>query len=254
MHHDGPFDAVTKHRNRQDSQRAPMLAFPEGSLNNSLGGAGPLNPRANHSTFMGDNDDDAFRDYSTSAVAKSYRNSPDDAVFDPKSKGEIIHGDETIGLGTSTFLAGTPAARTAIQKAEQERIEDMADGLQRKKSLAQRIRGINRGGGGSGRYDRTAAYRNTDLASAPISEEDHNPFDEYRAGDDHIDLAKKPMSSPQIEEVGAVPRRLERRATTESMEGGSGSGGGSGGTFISRMKSLKGSNRRRPSDAQGPHE
>jgi hypothetical protein len=34
-----------------------MQAFPEGSLNNTIGGSGPLNARPDHATFMGQQDD-----------------------------------------------------------------------------------------------------------------------------------------------------------------------------------------------------
>jgi hypothetical protein len=247
MHHDGPFDAVTSHRNRKGSRRAPMQAFPEGSLNNTLGGSGPLNARADHASFLGNGDAEAFRDYSTGAVAKSYREDQEGAVFDAKSQGEVIHGDESIGLGTSTFLQGTPAARTAIQKAEQDKADQvMTDGLQRKKSLAHRLRNMKQSGGYTGppggRFERSAGgYRHGDMASAPISEE-RDPFDEYRPGGDELDFGK-PSSPPVGDEGFSVPKGMERRATTDSFEDGAKPG------FISRMKSLKG-NRRRPSDVQ----
>ena len=38
-----------------------MQAFPEGSLNNVLGGSGPFNKRPDHATFMGNADDEAFK-------------------------------------------------------------------------------------------------------------------------------------------------------------------------------------------------
>ncbi|KOS22551.1 Uncharacterized protein ESCO_002377 [Escovopsis weberi] len=149
FHHDGPFDALNPHRNRQNGRRlAPMQAFPKDSLNNTLGGAGPLNPRADHSQFMGHGTDEAFNDFATTGGKSSYgySSSKDTAIFDPVARGNIVHGDETYGLGTSTFLEGTPAARSAIVRREAEHQQEMAEGgLQRKKSLAQRIRQINRG-------------------------------------------------------------------------------------------------------------
>lgn len=260
VHHDGPFDAVTSHRNRKGSRRAPMQAFPEGSLNNSLGGSGPLNSRADHNTFMGNNDDEAFRDYSTGAVARSYQGGQEGAVFDPKSQGEVIHGDESIGLGTSTFLQGAPAARTAIEKAEQDKAEQMVtDGLQRKKSLAHRIRNMKQGGGYSGpaggRFERHSSYRHDrydrqDLASAPISEDrgEINPFDEFRPGNDELNFSKPTSPGNSKDEGFSVPKIMERRPTTESFDDANAKPAG----FISRMKSLKGSTRRRPSDTPQP--
>jgi hypothetical protein len=74
------------------------------------------------------------------------------AAFDPKKALNLVHGDETPGLGTSTFLDGTPASRAAVQKSVSESVEDRpkspngmnnGGGLQRKKSLAQKIRSIS---------------------------------------------------------------------------------------------------------------
>jgi hypothetical protein len=211
-----------------------MEAFPEGSLNNSLGGSGPLNPRPDHATFMGNNDGEAFRDFASSAVTKPYRYGEDGALFDPKSHG-VIHGDESIGLGTTTFLAGTPAARTAIQRAEQEKAEEKIEGMQRKKSLAHRIRGINNR---ASHYGSSLIRSAESPVSAPISEE-RNPFDEFRPGDDGL-VKVNATSSPGGDEDFSAQRRVERRATTESFEESNPKSG-----LISRMKSLKGS--RKPS-------
>src|SRR3954466_10148717 len=99
-----------------------MQAFPKDSLNNSIGGSGPVNTRPDHKTFMGNGEEEAFKDYNQGSLVKNgfkYSNS-ELAVFDPMSRGSILHGDESLGLGTSTFLEGTPAARTAIQRRQQE--------------------------------------------------------------------------------------------------------------------------------------
>ena len=115
FHHDGPFDALNPHRNRNNSRRAPMQAFPKDSLNNVIGGSGPVNARPDHATFMGNADDEAFKDYSTGAAPEKIGSSGGAVamgVFDPLSRGSVLHGDETLGLGTSTFLEGAPAARS----------------------------------------------------------------------------------------------------------------------------------------------
>jgi hypothetical protein len=246
IHHDGPFDAVSSHRNGKGTRRAPMQAFPEGSLNNSLGGAGPLNARPDHATFMGNADEEAFKDYATGVSSKTFVNGKEEAVFDPHSRGVVVHGDESIGLGTSTFLQGAPAAPKAIQKAEQEKAEVMAaEGLQRKKSLAQRIRSIKKGDPYAlpGRVERNYSYKTPE--SAPISEE-RNPFDEYRAGADVITV-DKPTSPPSSTDPFAAPTRgLERRGTVDSLDEESKSSG-----IIGRMRSLRGG-RRRLSDCQQP--
>ena len=127
-----------------------MNAFAKDSANNSIGGSGPLRSRPDHSTFMGTAGNEAFTDFASGGTLKDgekLKTGPKgEIVFDPTSRGDILHGDESLGLGTSTFLEGTPAARTVIQKREAEQAAEIAEGgLQRKKSLAQRIRGINRG-------------------------------------------------------------------------------------------------------------
>lgn len=184
-----------------------MQAFPKDSLNNVMGGSGPLNKRPDHATFLGQNNEEAFLDYSNQAATKGRTGSTsqgdagpqprprgDMPVFDPLARGSILHGDETLGLGTSTFLEGAPAARAAIQKREEERAADVVDGgLQRKKSLAQRIRGINRPARGfepSGRMtnpegaygSRRSPSGSYMPASARVGDERNPFFDEFGAG------------------------------------------------------------------------
>lgn len=220
-----------------------MQAFPKDSLNNSLGGAGPLSQQADHSTFMGQGNEEAFRDYS--------QNTPkvkaDGTVFDPVARGDVIHGDESVGLGTSTFLEGTPAARTAIQRDRQEQARDFVEGgLQRKKSLAQRIRRTNRGPRDySGRTMSPDAYDGKDVASAGSAE--GNPFfADYDKGEEGFSVraregAMSPNSPPRRGSGSGGP--LERRATADgalpSEEPAKPSG------LLGRMKSFKGG--RRPS-------
>ncbi len=105
-----------------------MEAFPKDSLNNSIGGSGPLNVRPDHATFMGNAGDEAFKDFSSKATVDKMGSSSTMPMFDPLSRGSLLHGDETLGLGTSTFLEGTPAARTAVQHREAERAADAVDG------------------------------------------------------------------------------------------------------------------------------
>ncbi|ORY82075.1 hypothetical protein BCR37DRAFT_379997 [Protomyces lactucae-debilis] len=79
--------------------------------------------------------------------------------FDPTIKVDPIHGYETTGLGTSTFLEGAPASRAAMMArthsdsgninvdagegsaGRPRATSDHASGLGRKKSVIQRIRG-----------------------------------------------------------------------------------------------------------------
>ncbi|KAL2132027.1 hypothetical protein VTI74DRAFT_4286 [Chaetomium olivicolor] len=260
FHHDGPFDALNPHRNRQGSRRAPMQAFPEGSLNNTIGGAGPLNARPDHATFLGQQDDEAFKEWSKGAKDRngeySSKSKGEVPVFDPLSRGAVLHGDESLGLGTSTFLEGTPAARTAIQKREEERAaEVMNEGLQRKKSLAHRIRNMNRGGRDfqpSGRvtnpepvYGARRSPSQSGPASASYSE--RNPFfTEFGSGKGEEEFAVR-----KTDTNATSPRSgpLERRSTTDATGAEEAQPKASGG-ILGRMKSLKG-RRQRPGPPPG---
>ncbi|KAL2122218.1 hypothetical protein VTJ04DRAFT_2673 [Mycothermus thermophilus] len=215
FHHDGPFDALNPHRNRQGSRRAPMQAFPEGSLNNTLGGSGPLNARPDHSAFLGHGEDEAFKEWS-----KPSRSNGEMPVFDPLSRGAILHGDESLGLGTSTFLEGTPAARTAIQKREEERAQEMLnEGLQRKKSLAHRIRNIK--GGGRDAAAAAAARANDGLYRSHRSPSGSGPnertpfFNEYNSrGNDEEAFTVRKTETNGSRDGGPT---LERRSTTDGI-------------------------------------
>ncbi|RMJ08562.1 hypothetical protein CDV36_011826 [Fusarium kuroshium] len=252
FHHDGPFDALNPHRNRQNARRAPMQAFPKDSLNNSLGGAGPLNAQADHSTFMGNATDEAFRDFATGSKGNRFAGSSrkETPIFDATGR-EMIHGDESHGLGTSTFLEGTPATRTAIQRHQAEQAQESFEGgLQRKKSLAQRIRHINKGPRDynqtrlNGEYNRITP---DNYPSAASNGSDNNPFfAEFGKGEEGFSVRPRdgrgsPNSppAPRRPSAGAV---LERRATADgatTLDDGAAKPSG----FMGRMKSLKG---RRP--------
>ncbi|PFH62983.1 hypothetical protein XA68_10734 [Ophiocordyceps unilateralis] len=245
FHHDGPFDALNPHRNRHNSRRAPMQAFPKDSLNNSLGGAGPLNRNPDHAVFMGNGTDEAFRDYAGGMKNKYGYSHPvasngETAIFDPVARGVVVHGDESHGLGTSTFLEGTPAARTAIARREAEQAQEVVEGgLQRKKSLAQRIRHINKGQrdfAPSGRMtnpEATLARASPEgSASAGIGGSDANPFF-AEFGDETLSVKPRDTGSPP------------RVATSPTDEGGKPSG------ILGRMKSLKGGKRTQRTSEQG---
>ncbi|GJC84582.1 protein PAL1 [Colletotrichum liriopes] len=267
FHHDGPFDAANPHRNRKGSRRAPMHAFAKDSLNMSLGGAGPLNKRPDHATFLGNNDGDASADFATAAARNAERKN-DPAVFDPRARGSIVYGEESMGLGASTFLEGTPAARAAIQRTQAEQAQQTAaEGLGRSKSIAQRIRGIKREPreyGPSGRITNPeGAYtsrRSPDASGAATSISytgERNPFfSEYGKEPETIsvrrtDGTKSPGTPPPVPRRGSA-NGLERRATADvtspTEDGPSKPSGG----FLARVKSLKGGRRRQASDAMAP--
>lgn len=254
FHHDGPFDACNPHRNRKGSRRAPMSAFAKDSPNNSIGGAGPLNDRPDHKRFMGTADEEAFTDYSRSgryAKESKKSSSAEGTYFDPTSRGEILHGDDSLGLGTSTFLEGTPAARAIIQKREAQQAQEFLEGgLQRKKSLAQRIRGVGRAPGTRPSFGE-GGRRPTlpDLPPIPdkgrYSDEAVSPNDEFGKEPESITVRKadpgrgKSPTSPPSRPRG-LSGGLERRVTADGTE----EAGKQGAGFLSRVKSLKGSSRR----------
>jgi len=259
FHHDGPFDAANPNRNKPGSRRAPMQAFPKDSLNNIIGGSGPLNKKADHSTLMGQHDDEAFREWSSGAKERAEGEFPprkkSEATFDPLRRGSVIFGEETLGLGASTFLEGTPAARTAIQKREEEqKQETLQDGLGRKKSIAHRIRNINRGGrdfqntgrltNPEGAYmSRRSPSEGGNMTSSSMQPpgSERNPFfaeyDPSKKGEENFSVRRTdPKGSPTSPKGGFG---LERRATADGTSEEQPKGG-----LLGRMKSLSKSSRR----------
>ncbi|KAF2220446.1 Pal1 cell morphology protein-domain-containing protein [Elsinoe ampelina] len=281
FHHDGPFDACNPHRNRKNNQRAPMQAFPENSANNALGGGSA--PRAfNYDQFHG-REEESFREFAASGY--DYTTQPkrmQDKVatlIDPTGRGEQIHGDESSGLGTSTFLEGAPASRSAVQRRESDNDPPAmngtgnAGGLGRKKSLAMRIRGLSQprrpGEVYNGRVTSPDGYgpkspesppSATQSAGGPIRArpmgQEKNPF----FGNDHDDAYDRKGARIEASEATDNSRRggssspraapqLTRAVTTDSAPTNSSfdrEEKASGGGFINRMKSLKGGKRPRP--------
>ncbi|KAG7813718.1 hypothetical protein KL921_001264 [Ogataea angusta] len=155
FHHDGPFDACTPHRNK-DTKAAPVMAFPVDGPNNSIKGMAPKNNRDQQIDMVfGYNEDEPIytskskniqvsgkSPYSNGVVVKraSASNStfldlkpnPNVVAFDSNVKSAPIHGDTTLGLGSSTFLDGAPAYGVQEKKDGGE--------LGRKKSLVDRLR------------------------------------------------------------------------------------------------------------------
>lgn len=153
FHHDGPFDACTPHRNK-DQKSAPVLAFPADGPNNSIRGTANVNKDATLRYIQGredEEDDDLYAPPSTVAPRNTYArgaNGSDSTLaavkndvkitsFDAKGRATPVHGETTLGLGSTTFLDGAPAAQSAIA----EEANKNSSGLGRKKSIKQRIRG-----------------------------------------------------------------------------------------------------------------
>ena len=254
FHHDGPFDACNPHRNRKGLRATPMQAFPKGSSNMALGGAGPNNSNIDLNLFHG-RGTEGYNDFNSGV-----QRNPDTVSFDAGSLIDPIHGAESMGLGTSTFLDGAPASRSAIARRESENEAQTAQsgGLQRKKSLAQRLRGRS----GTGRVvsptephfasSGLAPVRSSHSASSrgnernPFFQEDGEEWDkkglriqESRLGYEGGRL--RSSSSPK-QSTG-----LERRATNDRGYDEPKLNAGGGG-LLNRMKSLRKRPERRTSD------
>ena len=284
-----------------------MQAFAKDSANNSMGGSGPVNKDINFAQFHG-RGEEGFTDYSTSGVkppeepvkfepyaGAGVPNVPRRAApavtggvidrassFNPHAQVEKIHGQESMGLGTTTHLEGAPAPRAAIIRRESENEQvpgpGNAGGLGRKRSLVQKIRGINsanrgREFGSSGRitspegaYERTTTPTEVQSGGGMPKIRETNPFfndysDAYDRkgqmiqdaeqrkrsvsigrGEEQINARSRAMSSPK-RNIG--PGMLERRTTNDAPANGPAETTGGGG-FLNRVKSLKGGKRSRP--------
>ncbi|KAH6633564.1 Pal1 cell morphology protein-domain-containing protein [Boeremia exigua] len=250
IHHDGPYDAVQPHRNRKKDQRAPMSAFPVGSANNSLGGAGPLNTKIDLDRIHG-RGAEGFTDFNSGNEWKKAPAVPT-GEFSAKGRDDIVHGEQTHGLGTSTFLEGAPASRTAVeQDFEQKRAEN--NGLGRKKSIAQRFRGISQPrrqyGDGPRIQSPEARYGGQPSPQGPYSAgaltqnktTELNPFfDEYNKAYDNKGASIQANDSRYKDD--SPPRAPLQRAITTDSTNSMGESKPTG--FLGRMKSIKGGRRR----------
>lgn len=236
-----------------------MQAFPKDSVNMQLGGAGPLNSKLNLDQYHGTGQE-AHVDYNEAAVMDEEvdylrRPQPDrSASFNPTARTEPVHGYETAGLGTSTFLEGAPASRAAIQRRESEyeaaQQQVNANGLSRKKSLAQRIKGVRPKIGDSGRMTspEPLGTPTSPLGTGRSDQNNVNPFfkdydKDYEKKGAQIAFAEE--QKPNRARTPSSPNRgmgLERKLTSDSVGAEQGK---SGGGFLSRVKSLKGPRRPR---------
>lgn len=271
-----------------------MQAFAKDSINNTLGGSGPVNKDLDLNQFHG-RGAEGFTDYSTSGVG-SFVAEPEPYAgasapirrgagvrpgvdrttsYNPTDRGEPVHGSESLGLGTSTFLEGAPAAKAAIQRRQSESEgSGGGSGLGRKRSLAQKIRGISnatrhvdrpagRVTSPNGMHERTTSPTSpVEIPSGggmPKIQETKPFFDDYdeayeRKGQ-KIQIAEeqnriegggaraRAISSPK--RGPAPPGILERRVTHDGAGASTDSEAKKEG-FLSRVKSLKGGKRARP--------
>lgn len=267
-----------------------MQAFPEGSANMALGGAGPLNSRLNLDMFHG-RGEEGFNDYSytrkkpdTSNQSAPLERGEPLHYINATDRTEQVHGEESRGLGTSTFLEGAPASKSALlrrQSAEQTNGAEagFGGGLQRKKSLAQRFRGMSnsrpRPDGLRSPRSPEARYLNTSAiiddgpepaakikavsAGGPsraiyTKETEINLFDReydeaFEKKGTQIRIAEQ--ERPDIGRPYAPSGGLSRTVTADAAlaspsEERPSAGAGGGGGFMKRMKSSKGPKRARP--------
>ena len=289
-----------------------MEAFALDSANNVLGGSGPLNKGPDYERIHG-RGAEGFSDYNDTRHsddkprpvkrppvverAHSYNTAGNgNNVQAPKPFSDFhaaktvdeVHGDASAGLGTSTFLEGTPVSRRDLQRQQYEAEQQAAmaasgasaGGLQRKRSIAQKIRGgINRPRHGSsadqgGRVNSPEArYEYSQNGERPMSPNSprfppaaygmHGTFQEVKPLDETrpappkkrstAGVAAHPAGSSSVAEgsgrvrTGSSPTRVPARAVTyENGIGGSeGANEGpkmNGGSsgLLGRMKSLKG--------------
>lgn len=262
FHHDGPFDACNPHRNKKTHKLAPVHAFPADSANNALSGFGPVNLKADHSHVFGNRDPEAFHDFTASGRRDSSPGlidvrppGPRAQSFDPKAA-ETIHGNETVGLGTSTFLDGAPASKVAMERTMSEATDDrpqssnggMGGGLQRKKSLAQKIRSIsqNRPDGSAlsghrrppppGKSPTEPRYSPTTSSNAVPAKNDRNPF--FVEYDNAYDKKSEAIAETERYKGDRVPGSPKRPVKAAAADKGSENG------LLKRVRSLSKSKRR----------
>lgn len=140
-----------------------MQAFPANSKNNTIGGSGPVNQKLDMDRIRGVGPEgyEDFAHIGPNATAEGFQaqsghklsfEKEANTLSDPYAKTELQHGEESLGLGTSTFLEGAPAPKSAMQRRESDNETSTyangagaanGGGLGRKKSLVQRIRGMS---------------------------------------------------------------------------------------------------------------
>ena len=251
----------------------------------ALGGAGPLNSRIDLDKFHG-RGVEGFSEFGATRKADTTLRDP--TYVNPTDRIEPVHGEESYGLGTSTFLEGAPASKSALQRRDSEDQTMMADnamggGLTRKKSLAQRLRGMSGTRRAPGDLRSPNARYNTILDGADAAsgnsppqgnkltstgglgragpytrENEANPFDteydnafEKKGAQIRIAEQEKPSANVGRARAPSSPGRngLVRSVTADSAAGRSGGDDEKplgGGGFLNRMKSLKGGRRARP--------
>jgi hypothetical protein len=213
FHHDGPFDACTPHRNKH-TKKAPVAAFPIDGPNNSVTGVDPNRDRyTSENQIMGRSEGEAFQDFSTSlrggAGGSLGRSHDGSSTFDATLKEKPVHGDTSLGLGSSTFLDGAPASKTATDKFNQEQQQ----GLSRKKSLAQRLRGGNGQGPAVSRDTKVGigAAASTSAGGMGRTASPTSPMGNYSSAETSSPEQAQPKSSGLLRRVKSLKVGSSRR-------------------------------------------
>lgn len=190
--------------------------------------------------------EEGYNDFSASGAQRS---GTETVSFDPRSLVDPIHGSETAGLGTSTFLDGAPASRSAMARRQSENDNGLAPGggLARKKSLAQRLRGKS----GTGRM--MSPTEPSFPAPAPpvgsshsASSRNNEPNPYFQNYDEEYDRKAARIQESRLESGGRLrssssPKQttgLERKSTNDRASDENKLSAGGGG-FLNRMKSLR---------------
>lgn len=249
FHHDGPFDACNPNRNK-NAKKAPVLAFAKDSTAMTMAAGPPSQP-----VYFGDhlNNTESFADYGNVAHKTRPTIGVRTASFDPSSNVDPIHGYESVGLGTTTFLEGAPASRSAMlartvsdngsrNELRPRATSDYASnsGLGRKKSVLQKIRGA---------YRERANEANQEQNSSPLTSpyklngEGQEYFEDSK-GSNHDRAMRLPEKLPGNSSDGRA-EALNRVSSGNNDEGSSSAATG----LIKRVKSLRVSSKKR---SEGP--
>ena len=207
----------------------------------------------------------------------TYNVSPHES-FNPKAAVQPVHGDSSAGLGTSTFLEGTPASRRELAQRESENENNgpvaNGGGLQRKRSIAQKIRGISRPRPGMVDAGRVQSQEASNawapygqqvtspgspqyISSAPQSAGgrakvvEANPFFNEPTDKKAANVTVAPVgeSSSRMRTASSPTRGMGRVRNSEDADGEQKPIGGGG--LLGRMKSLKGKKSRPERFASG---
>lgn len=245
FHHDGPFDACNPNRNK-NAKKAPVLAFAKDSTAMTMAAGPPIQP-----VYFGDhvNNTESFADYGNVAQKTRPTIGVRTASFDPSSNVDPIHGYESVGLGTTTFLEGAPASRSAMlartvsdngsrNELRPRATSDYASnsGLGRKKSVLQKIRGA---------YRERANETSYEQSSSPPS----SPYKPQTDGQEYFD-DRKDLTVDRPVRPSDKQRSLSNNGRTEQLlripsgnndEGSSSAANG----LIKRVKSLRVTSKKR---------